>query len=116
VSRTAACSFSERNHITIKYSRDPFRKALADYLQSNPSLDDIKIFSKKHPDRHAQSVAIFARLSGYSEIVQVDINNNFHVWVNNASDAELLAKRAELDAQLNAIDVTPNQPESARLA
>jgi hypothetical protein len=103
---------TELERAMASYSRDPFRKALTDYLQGNPSLDDIKSFAKKYPDRHAQSVAIFARLSGYHEKVQVDIDNNIHVWIKNASDSELLAKVAELESQLRTIDVTPNQTES----
>ena len=103
---------TELEQAMVNYSRDPFRKALADYLQGNPSLDDIKAFAKKYPDRHAQSVAIFARLSGYSEKIQVDVDNNFNVWIKNVSDSELRAKIAELRLQLKAIDVTASLPEA----
>jgi len=100
------------------YSREPFRKALMDYLQGNPNIDEIKAFARKYPDRHAQSCSIFARLAGYSEKLQVDIDNNIHVWIANASDSQLLQKIAELEAQFQRteIDITPNQPKSREVA
>jgi hypothetical protein len=104
---------AELEQAMINYSRGPFRKALADYLQGNPSLEDIRTFSKKYPDRHAQSVAIFARLSGYHEKLEVE-----HAYkpLTSLSDAELLVLRDELDKQLQTINITPNQSESRELA
>jgi hypothetical protein len=104
---------AELEQAMINYSRDPFRKALADYLQGNPSLEDIRTFSKKYPDRHAQSVAIFARLSGYTDKLEVE---HTHKPLRSLSDAELLALRDELDKQLQTINITPNQSESHELA
>jgi hypothetical protein len=99
----------------INYSREPFRKALMDYLQGNPNVDEIKAFSKRYPDRHAQSCAIFARLAGYSEKVQIDIEKNIHLWIKNASDMELIQKNNELEKELaemkaRSIDITPTEP------
>src|SRR5262249_42156173 len=83
-------------------SRRPFQQCLTDLMEAKPAIEDLKKFSSKSPDRWSQAAAIMGRLSGYSEKLQVDVTSNIHVWIQNASDAELLA---ELQRLRHAIEI-----------
>jgi len=72
-------------------SRGPFRRTLAKHLRAAEATSDMALqtFAEKHPDRHAQSAAIYGRLSGYSEKLEVDTNLAVHL--SQLSDMELEA-------------------------
>jgi hypothetical protein len=73
-------------------SRGPFRRTLAKHLRAAEATPDaaLQAFAEKHPDRHAQSAAIYGRLSGYTEKLEVD--THVAVQIAELSDAELIAE------------------------
>ena len=79
--------------------REPFREALARIMQAEPSVEDMKAFAMKHPDRWGQLVAIMARAGGYTD--KLITETNFYIQIAQMSDAELEARRAEIACQLN---------------
>lgn len=81
------------------YSRQPFQRTLAAMLGCEPTPEKIKRFADKWPDRWGQLVAIFARLSGFSEKTEV-VNVNVLTVIKNASDSELLEKISELETRI----------------
>jgi hypothetical protein len=99
-----------------RLSRKPFVDVLSNIIAAKPSLDELRVWAKKTPDRWAQSAAIFARCAGYTE--KTEITNNFNILtIEKSSDAELwrnlivLAKSLGLDLKTitqQCIDVTPN--------
>lgn len=75
-------------------SRAPFRDALADLLAARPDHESLADFARKHPDRWAQSVAIFARGAGYSDRIRVDASVSARL--PDMSDSEVMERIAEL--------------------
>lgn len=73
-------------------SRGPFRRTLAKHLRAAEATPDaaLQAFAEKHPDRHAQSAAIYGRLSGYTEKLEVD--TRLAVQIAQLSDGELSAQ------------------------
>jgi hypothetical protein len=72
-------------------SRGPFRRTLAKHLRAAEATPDtaLRTFAEKHPDRLAQSAAIYGRLSGYTEKLEVD--THVAMQIAQLSDAELNA-------------------------
>jgi hypothetical protein len=87
-------------------SRGPFRRTLAKHLRAAEATPDaaLQAFAEKHPDRHAQSAAIYGRLSGYTEKLEVDT----HVAIQIAQLSDM-----ELEAEVRADVVTYLQSLSA---
>src|SRR5262245_195299 len=81
-------------------SRAPFRRVLSRYLEAMPDLEALAAQAEQYPDRWAQGLAIAGRLAGYSDRTEVDHTGTIH-HVHHLSDAELVARIAELDAQLD---------------
>ena len=81
-------------------SREPFRDTLVSLLAAEPDPEAIKTFADRHPDRWAQTVAIFGRLAGYHDKLRVD--TSIAVNVSRMSDAELLNRSAQVQALLEA--------------
>lgn len=85
--------------------RKPFQNSLARILGAEPTVETLKTFANKSPDRWGQLVAIFARLGGYHEKIQVD---NVNITILAMSDAQIMHKLAELESQFSALrSVTP---------
>jgi hypothetical protein len=82
------------------YSRDPFRKALAQWLKNGPSEDAILAQATKHPERWAQGLTMLGRLSGYTEKLEVDVAGEIH-HLHQLSDLELEAELVRLQARLD---------------
>src|SRR4029434_10726158 len=72
-------------------SRGPFRRTLAKHLRAAEATPDaaLQAFAEKHPDRLAQSAAIYGRLAGYTEKLEVD--THVAMQIAQLSDAELNA-------------------------
>lgn len=76
-----------------------FRRTLGELLGCRPTVEAMSAFAEKHPDRWAQAVSIMAGLSGFDRGVGATIN----IYnVDQLSDAQLMARQIELDAQLSA--------------
>jgi hypothetical protein len=71
-------------------------------MQAEPSVEDMKAFAVKHPDRWAQVVAIMARAGGYTEKIVTE--TNFFIQISQMSDAEVLIERERIQAQLKALE------------
>ncbi len=82
-----------RDHLENS-SRRPFREVLARFLECAPSDEAIAAQAEAHPDRWSQSLAIVARLSGYTE---------------KLSDLELQLRIAELSSKME-LDSESNPP------
>jgi hypothetical protein len=67
-------------------------------LGCKPDLESLKEFANKAPDRWAQSVAIMAKNSGYSE--KHTVEHNHTLLIAQLSDADLFARLRELEGQL----------------
>lgn len=70
-------------------SREPFREILADLLDCKPDLESLHEYANKSPDRWAQAVAIFSRISGYQDKQVIEHEHNFYVHLREMSDVEL---------------------------
>jgi hypothetical protein len=70
--------------------RSPFRIELTKALGGAPSAAAIGTFADKHPDRWGQLVAILARLSGYTEKVEVSADLTIQAKAHTMSDHELI--------------------------
>ena len=84
------------------YSRAPFREFLVTLLDGAPDKETVAEWAKKSPDRYAQAVAIYGRLSGFTEKTEIDVSvNDF----SGMSDSELVTRHAELEKALRRDDV-----------
>ena len=97
--------------VLMRYSREPFMQALAEVMECRPDKEDLMRFASKSPDRFFQAVAILARLSGFTE--KLEVTHNIHARVSTMSDAEL---DAELEALVIDVDseVVHVQPPADR--
>jgi hypothetical protein len=82
------------------FSREPFQRQLAKFLQCAPDRQSIIAFAKRNPDKWAKTVQIFASLSGYADKMEIDINMN----ISQMSDTQIEARLAELSLLLNKAD------------
>lgn len=80
------------------YNREPFQELLVLLLEAAPTCDEIQAFANKYPDRWARAIVLLAGLAGYSP--QVVINATASLHMDKLSDAELLARLAETESQL----------------
>lgn len=88
------------------YSREPFRKVLAQWLENPPTTADIQALAKKSPDRWGQGVQMLGKLSGYSERTELDVTGQIE-HVHTLSDLELEARLAQIQQQLEAMPKRP---------
>ena len=77
-------------------SRAPFREFLTTLLGAAPTPEAVAEWAARSPDRYAQAVAIYGKLSGFSEKTEVDISITDY---SRMSDAELLESIDRLDRQ-----------------
>ena len=101
-SRTIASEEFVRAYIG-SFSREPFQRQLAKFLQCAPDRQSIIAFAKRNPDKWAKTIQVFASLSGYVDKMEIDLNMN----INNMSDTELEARLAEVDTLLLEHDPIP---------
>ena len=96
-------------------SRDPFRARLAEWLDAPHDRDAFAAWLKKAPDRWAQGLAILARLSGYSEKLEVQHSGSIAALVlelQGLSDAQLEARQTErLKALGSGVTLSPATSE-----
>lgn len=83
-------------------SREPFRKALAEWMGAAPTEEDIKEWAKTRPDRWAQGLSIVGRMAGYTD--KLEIEGSVHHSIQNLSDAEILQRLRDLRADQDAIE------------
>jgi len=83
-------------------SRDPFKDILAEFLGTRPTKKSLKDFAQAHPDRWAQAVTLFARMSGFAD--KTIVEHDFYVHILEISDAELLILHHKLSRELDYIE------------
>ena len=99
--------------------RGPFRSALARLLEAEPDLESLVDFSKRHPDRWAQAMAILGRLAGYKD--EVHTQQDIQITIATMADADLMDELTRLRAQIDAIDADstvipePDNPATPRI-
>lgn len=91
-------------------SRNPFIEILAAGLLNSPSNKAVKKLADKSPDRYAQYITQMAKLSGYSEKIEVEQSK---VNLKQLAMSELRSLLSDLSSQLKAIDVTPQPIDAA---
>lgn len=105
----------ERTIETInRLSRSTFRKVLAELVEGAPTIEAVKRFADKYPDRWAQAVSIMGGLAGYERgVVEINVYN-----VQGLSDADLMRRLEDVTKGLreagavklpsgDVVDVTP---------
>ena len=80
-------------------SRQPFRDITARLLSNSPTDQQLKAFAEKSPDRWAQAVAIFARLGGFHDKLEIE---GALKLTKDMSDSEVLIAIEELERKLQA--------------
>jgi hypothetical protein len=78
--------------------RDHFCNLLAKYLVAAPSVEAIRAFAQKHPDRWVHGLAMLARLAGYSD--RLEIQTGLVPDLSHLSDAELELRVRALAAEI----------------
>ena len=92
-------SGAERRQFLEAHNRQPFRDVLDDLLEAKPEVEALQQWARKTPDRWGQAVAIFARLGGYHEKLQVE----HEVRPENLSLAELLERLEGVEEQVRSL-------------
>ena len=90
----------ERTIETInRLSRSTFRRVLAELIEAAPSIEAVKCFADKYPDRWAQAVSIMGGLAGYERgVVEINVFN-----VQGLSDADLMRRLQDVTAGLREV-------------
>lgn len=104
--RRAALNPDKIRAETDRLSRAPFVECLNDLLSAQPTLESLKAFADRSPDRWSQAVAIMARLAGYHD--KLEITGNLTVDVRRMSDSQLVAALCEIEGK--AESVVTSQP------
>ena len=93
-------------------SRDPHRAMLSAMLGAAPSPERLREFAERHPDRWVAMLATITKLSGYSDAA-LDINLNLRAEIATYSDAQLIAKLAEMGDAMKATipGIVETEPE-----
>ena len=81
-------------------SRQPFREILARILDAEPTPEAMREFAKKSPDRWAQAIAIFGRLGGFND--KLEVESTVLLDVSRMSDAELQVRLEKLREPIEA--------------
>lgn len=90
----------------LAVDREPFRALLEEMIGGRPSVAAIAEWAEKNPDRWAQAVGIFARLTGYDfKGTMTHEHTHKHLHLHTMSDSELeteIARMREPGAALSA--------------
>ena len=71
-------------------SREPFRDLLRRLLAAEPSVEAVREYALRHPDRWGQLVTMVAKLSGYHERLEVESSHS--VALRQLSDSQLMGR------------------------
>ena len=83
-------------------SREPFTDVLTALIGARPDPKALKFFAVRYLHKWAQAVAIFARLAGYHE--KMEVKGNIALDISGMSDAELMERLAHLEGGVEALD------------
>ena len=82
------------------FKRDPFIRELSRFLLAKPTMPKIRTFAGRYPDRWAQGVMILAKLSGFSEKIDLAVTGSI-AHVHLLSDVELEKRIKHLQVVLS---------------
>ncbi len=71
-------------------SREPFRDLLKRLLEAEPSVEAVRKYGERHPDRWGQLVTMIGKLAGYHE--RLEVANSHVVALAQLSDSELMGR------------------------
>lgn len=94
--------------------KGPFVRLLARMLACEPTDEALQIFAQINPGKWTDAVAKLARVVGYSENHNIEVN---HTHVHTLADSELAARLAALRAKLGRVagqDVGQNTSKQAQ--
>lgn len=81
----------------LAVDREPFRALLEEMIGGRPSVAAIAEWAEKNPDRWAQAVGIFARLTGYDfKGTMTHEHTHKHLHLHTMSDSELETEIARM--------------------
>lgn len=96
------------------YDRRPFLDLLTTWLENAPDPEAILDFADAHPDRWANALASIAKIGGFTEKKEIDIDVNLNI--RSLSDSQLEDRLAQLKSKLidmEAEDVTETEGNPA---
>src|SRR6185437_7116968 len=96
-----------------RYTRDPFKDVLTQLLQVRPTPEAMFQWALEHPDKWASAVSVMAKLAGYAD--QQEINLNI-TDTTQMSDAQLLQRLVELRQRLSNANADQLQLETKKEA
>ncbi len=91
-----------RQHIA-NLSRSPFRDLVARLLACQPTDDALVHHAEKNPDRWAQTLAIAARLAGFTD--KLEVEGSLVHRVEALSDSQLDQRLRVLEAEAHQVDM-----------
>lgn len=113
------CTGDELRKALSRYDRQPFMDVLAAWLECAPLPEDVLAFAKKKPDLYVNAVTSLARLAGFTEKREVEVNHTLRLGTLSDSQLEDRAKRLALamgigpliEHEKGAAEVTPFNAE-----
>jgi hypothetical protein len=81
-----------------QYDRMPFIELLAGWLECMPSADAISAFAERAPDKYIASLVQIARVAGFTEKTETEVNVN--VAISKMSDSQIEDKLREVTGRL----------------
>ncbi|MCI0530291.1 MAG: hypothetical protein L0Y56_22835, partial [Nitrospira sp.] len=88
----------EARNMIEDLSRKPFMDLLALFLGNHPTPKALIDFANKNPDKWSQATAIFSKLSGYNE--ELNVNLSVMAQVKVLSDMDLEAALRTINGQI----------------
>lgn len=82
-----------------RYDRQPFMDVLAAWMECAPTPDEVLKFAAKKPDAYIKAVSDLARMAGYTDKREVEVNLNLKLGA--MSDSQLEDRMRELASTLN---------------
>ena len=79
-------------------SREPFTDVLTALIGARPDPKALKFFADRYPHKWAQAIAIFAKLAGYHD--KMEVEGTIALDIFGMSDAELMERLGEMNEQL----------------
>ena len=83
-------------------SQKPFTDVLAVLIGALPDPKAMQFFADRYPHKWAQAVAIFAKLAGYHD--KIEVKGNIALDISRMSDVELMGRLSEMDERLETLD------------
>ena len=85
-----------------RYSRGPFKDALAQVMQCRPTIEAMTAWAEKYPDKWGNLTFAFAKMAGFAEVLEInDLNDGSQRDLTRLSDAQLLQLLSDMRSASN---------------